>query len=152
MGYDLHITRRELWFQDGDDITIEEFEGCVRADSEFTYPSMMGANYADWKSAKTGAASWICWEDGRIDTKNPNPELIDKMVKFAEQLRAVVQGDDGEKYGPASPEAAGESVTASAAMDSGTVRGDLKWPVWKVVLCGVFGAVLSLSLKFFLSR
>lgn len=32
MGYELHITRRKQWFDDGDDIAKEEFVAYVRSD------------------------------------------------------------------------------------------------------------------------
>ena len=38
------------------------------------------------------------WFQGEIFTKNPDQILIDKMVKIAHNLNAVVQGDDGELY------------------------------------------------------
>lgn len=98
MGYDLHITRRKHWPDRGDDIAREEFESYVRGDVEFKYPSQMGADYAEWVSPKTGYQSWLCWENGQIQTKNPEPEFIDKIAAIAVALNAVAQGDDGEIY------------------------------------------------------
>ena len=80
MGYDIHITRRKLWFDKGDDIARDEFARQVRGDPEFRYPGENGDDNADWRSPKTGYESWLCWSDGQIDTKNPEPEFIDKMV------------------------------------------------------------------------
>lgn len=98
MGYDLHITRRESWLDDGNDITKAEYEALIRTDSEFTYPSGLGDGYAEWTSPKSGYKSWLYWNEGRIQTKNPKPEFIDKMVHFAKLLQANVQGDEGEVY------------------------------------------------------
>ena len=43
MGYDLHITRRKEWIEEGDDITFEEFVRQVQGDVEFRYPGENGA-------------------------------------------------------------------------------------------------------------
>jgi hypothetical protein len=98
MGYDLHVTRRKNWLDSGDDISLEEFTAYVRKDPEFTYPSKMGGHYAEWKSPKTDYESWLCWEAGSIQTKNPEPEFIDKMIAVGKAFGAEVQGDDGEVY------------------------------------------------------
>ena len=95
MGYDIHITRRKLWFDKGDDIARDEFARHVRSDLEFRYPGENGDDYADWRSPKTGYESWLCWSDGQIDTKNPEPEFIDKMVavaaNFSQKFRATTE-------------------------------------------------------------
>jgi len=98
MGYDLHITRRKSWLDLGDDIAKEEFVTLIQKDPEFTYPSQIGDDYAEWKSPNTGYESWLCWSEGRIQTKNPEAEFIDKMVVVAKLLGAKVQGDDEEVY------------------------------------------------------
>ena len=98
MGYDLHITRRENWFDTGSDITREEFLLLINQDPDFTWPGENGENFADWKNPLTGTSEWVCWSDGQIESKNPNPELITKMIELAEALKARVQGDDGEFY------------------------------------------------------
>lgn len=98
MGYDLHITRRKSWTDKGDDISFAEFVQLVRRDTEFRYPGENGEDCADWRSPKSGYESWLCWSDGDIYTKNPDPEFIDKMVAVSRMLNAVVQGDDGEVY------------------------------------------------------
>src|SRR5437773_6087542 len=98
MGYDLHITRRKEWIEEGDDITFEEFVRQVQGDVEFRYPGENGDDYADWHSSKSGYESWLGWSDGQIHTKNPEPEFIDKMIAVARELHAKVQGDDGEVY------------------------------------------------------
>ncbi len=98
MGYDLHITRREDWFDTGHDISHADFLVYLHGDKEFTYPSSLGAHYADWKSPVSGHQSWLCWREGQLETKNPEPEFVDKMVAVAKALEAKVQGDEGEIY------------------------------------------------------
>lgn len=120
MGYDFHITRREYWFDEGEEIALEEFVGYVRDDGEFRYPGVNGDRFADWRSPKSGYESWLSWGNGQIDTKNPAPEFIDKMVAIAQRLRAKVQGDEGEIYLSATEilEEGEESFVASRARAS----------------------------------
>lgn len=98
MGYELHITRRKDWSDQGDDISLEEFVRYMRSDTEFTHPGMGGEAYADWKSPRTGQIAPLWWSDGTVVTKNPDAELVDKMVTVATKLQARLQGDDGEIY------------------------------------------------------
>lgn len=98
MGYELHITRRKQWMDDGDDISKEEFIAYVRSDPEFAYPGEGGDDMADWKSPTGGYTTWLWWFEGRVVTKNPEAEFVDKMVAVAKKLNAKVQGDDGETY------------------------------------------------------
>lgn len=98
MGYDLHITRRQSWTDQDNDISFDEFVDYVSSDPEFTYPSAMGKEFADWKSPRSGYGSWLCWSDGESYTKNPEPEFIDKLVVIARALNAKAQGDDHEVY------------------------------------------------------
>ena len=98
MGYELHITRRKQWFDEGDDITKEEFMTYVRSDPEFAYPGEGGDEFADWKSPAGNYVTWLWWVEGRVITKNPEAEFVDKMVSVAKKLNAKVQGDDGETY------------------------------------------------------
>ena len=98
MGYELHITRRKQWFDDGDDIAKEEFVTYVRSDPEFSYPGAGGDDFADWKDPACGYTTWLQWFGGRIITKNPEAVFVDKMVFVAARLNATAQGDDGETY------------------------------------------------------
>ena len=151
MGYDLHITRRKLWLDDNDDITLDEFISHVRNDPEFRYPGVNGDDYADWRSPKSGYESWLCWSSGQIDTKNPEPEFIDKMVAVARTLRAKVQGDDGEVYLSATeiqkdPTAAGAPVSPPASRPSFFSR----WPFWRKLLAAFLLGCVLLALKLLL--
>jgi hypothetical protein len=149
MGYDLHITRREQWIDEGDDITFEEFVSHVRGDAEFTYPGQLGDDSADWRSPKSAYESWLCWSDGQIYTKNPEPEFINKMVTVARALGAKAQGDDGEVYLSATeiqrddpPAAATPSVTAPPPSPA-----FLRWPLWKQMIAAFLLGCVLLTLK-----
>lgn len=97
MGYDLHITRKDLWCEEGKDITAEEWETFVENDPEFSFDHMNGQYYAIWKR-NCQQEYWFDWFEGNIYTKNPDEILISKMSEIAKFFGANVQGDDGELY------------------------------------------------------
>ena len=102
MGYDFHITRREHWAQGGSDITEAEWLDYVSSDGELTPMPANGPCFAFWESSGKQEKSWLDWHNGQIYTKNPSQLMLEKMVSIASELKAVVQGDDGEIYsGPA---------------------------------------------------
>lgn len=98
MGYDLHITRREYWSDEGNDITAQEWLDYIERDPELSLYSQNGSYFAIWKLEGSQKGYLLDWFQGEIFTKNPDQILIDKMVKIAHNLNAVVQGDDGELY------------------------------------------------------
>lgn len=98
MGYDLHITRRDDWSDEGSDITAEEWLQYVRSDPELKITGTNGPCHAVWSGRSEHSEPWLDWASGQIYTKNPDSPLIDKMISIAEQLGATVQGDDGEIY------------------------------------------------------
>jgi hypothetical protein len=96
MGYDLHITRRAKWTEEGNDIRAEEWLAYVSGDPEFRHTPENGPYFHEWTGSKEG--EWLDWREGQIETKNPSESLIAKMVAVAAALGATVQGDDGERY------------------------------------------------------
>lgn len=98
VGYDLHITRRKEWSAAGNDIPAEEWLAHVKKDPELLLFSENGPYFARWNGPSTLPDPWLDWEMGCIFAKNPDEALIDKMVAIAIELRAQVQGDDGEIY------------------------------------------------------
>jgi hypothetical protein len=99
MGYDLHITRRKNWSDTGNDISPPEWLACVEKDPELTLSPENGLYFVQWSGKSRDPNPWLDWDQGNIFTKNPDEPLIEKMVAIATELRAVVQGDDGEIYG-----------------------------------------------------
>ena len=94
MGYNLYITRRSDWSDDGIQIPFEELTAFVESDPKLTFTT------DDPETAVlTGSETdWLTWNRGNIYTKNPNEHLVDEMVRIAASLNARVQGDDGETY------------------------------------------------------
>ena len=98
MGYDLHITRRENWSEEGSDISAEEWLQYVSASSDLRLDAASGPHFAHWVGAEAPDGTWLDWSDGQVFSKNPAPPLIDRMVAIAAHFGATVQGDDGERY------------------------------------------------------
>lgn len=117
MGYNLYITRSPNWFDENpaNPISLEEWKKYVAND-----PEMRLDNYAStdvpgqgtleiWEEGLAvwtaysedglnGIHSWFRYSNGNIDVKNPDDEIISKMLLIAEALQAKVQGDEGELY------------------------------------------------------
>jgi hypothetical protein len=102
MGYDLHITRKENWFdEDGPLITGAEWRALIERDPELTLDTSMRLKMKDGDyifAAWNGEQGALGHYHGEITAKNPDKPLIIKMVNVAKALGAKVQGDDGETY------------------------------------------------------
>ena len=42
--------------------------------------------------------AWFHYSNGNVDVKNPDRQILGKMLRIADRLGANVQGDDGEPY------------------------------------------------------
>lgn len=116
MGYDVHITRRQNWFdEDGPAISIDEWLKVVASDPEMRmdgHAEAVTSNGSVIRVENEGLAVWVkysghqpdgnmAWFDfrgGRITAKNPDAEILKKMWALAQRLSAKVQGDEGESY------------------------------------------------------
>lgn len=101
MGYDLHITRKDCWAEEEDSrsITLPEWQAYVAGDPE-VIADPENPNEDNYVYIRA-AGNWPLWFNprlGNIYTKNPEQDVIDKMVKIAQTLNARVQGDDQEFY------------------------------------------------------
>jgi len=115
MGYDLHITRKEYWFeeeQNANDITLEEWLVYIHSNSselelvdtngvkisEVEAKSQVPPGFCEWTEHPQDERPWFDFSDGNISTKNPDEPTIIKMISMAREFNAKVQGDDGEVY------------------------------------------------------
>ena len=117
MGYDLHITRKENWFDEDDsnDIKLTEWTEYIKSDNEMRLDNQASATtdngdnvtytnqgLAVWTSySQSGLDDNYAWFDlraGNVTVKNPDDEIKNKMIDIADRLNAKVQGDDGEIY------------------------------------------------------
>ncbi|HLX63821.1 MAG TPA: hypothetical protein VKX17_21295 [Planctomycetota bacterium] len=112
MGYDLHITRKQDWFdKHGPRITEQEWRDYVSSDPEMTITGFAEAKtpkgeviriedplLAEWDGHSKYKPVWFSYYDGVIIVKSPDAECISKMREVAEKLCARIQGDEGEYY------------------------------------------------------
>jgi hypothetical protein len=98
MGYDLHITRRKDWCNEGSDITAEEWLAYVATDSQLRLDSTSKRHSVTMDIKCQYPDPWLEWSEGCIYTKNPDEPILAKMLQIASALGARVQGDDGEFY------------------------------------------------------
>jgi hypothetical protein len=118
MGYDIHITRQENWFDDEESrmISFNEWTEFLATDPEMRRENSAEAvtssgdfirvdsdGLSVWikysGNNQNGNFAWFDYYKGNIVCKNPDYEIINKMLDIAERLNAKVQGDDGELYG-----------------------------------------------------
>jgi hypothetical protein len=116
MGYEVHITRKENWFDDGPEIALEEWLNVVRSDVEMRLDGhaeatvgagavlrMEDPSMSVWvgysKHGQNGNMAWLWHSRGNVMANNPDEEILRKMSLIATRLSAKVQGDEGELYG-----------------------------------------------------
>ncbi len=117
MGYDLHITRRQQWFDsEGPAITIEEWLALIDSDQEMRLDGYAEAALPEGGSLRMedpsmavwvkysghmlgGNMAWLCLSRGNVVAKNPDQEIRGKMWCLAQTLSARLQGDELELYG-----------------------------------------------------
>ncbi len=116
MGYDIHITRKALWFEDdGPAIGFDEWKNLVLSDPEMRldgFAEALTTQGAKVRIESEGMSVWTAYSKhgrggnmacfdlkaGNIDVKNPDKEILTKMHQIALKLDAKVQGDEGEFY------------------------------------------------------
>jgi hypothetical protein len=117
MGYDVHITRKENWFDDGTEISLHELRTFIDTGDEMrldghTEAKLPGGHAlrvdSDGLAVRTayrgstagGNMAWFDFRSGNVVVKNPDVAILRKMCQIAQKLGARVQGDDCEIYGP----------------------------------------------------
>jgi hypothetical protein len=115
MGYDIHITRKQDWFDEEPQILAAEWAAYVASD-----PTMRLDGYAEastpagdtlryeseglsvWtgysRHDPDGNMAWFDFRNGDVVVKNPDSETLKKMWQVAQTLGAKVQGGEGETY------------------------------------------------------
>ncbi|CAB3810056.1 hypothetical protein LMG28614_07190 [Paraburkholderia ultramafica] len=117
MGYDVHITRKENWFDEsGPKIGIDEWKALVQSDPDMRLDGCASAVVGDgsvlridntglavWTahtgSGVSGNAAWFDFRQGNVVVKNPDGENLRKMWQLAQMLDSKVQGDECKVYG-----------------------------------------------------
>ena len=117
MGYNIHITRQEEWYDEVPElcITMEEWVTYVTNDPDMRLDNhafvkttggedfgVISEGLSVWtkysRNGIGGGYAWFSYEEGNIDVKNPDDEILGKMYEIADKLGARLIGDDGEQY------------------------------------------------------
>jgi hypothetical protein len=116
MGYDVHITRKDDWWDpEGPEISLAEWLAVVDADPEMRLDGYAEARLDNGRVLRTeqeGLSVWTAWSqhgqsggmawflhsNGCVIVTNPDEEMLRKMWSIAQALSARVQGDEGEIY------------------------------------------------------
>jgi len=107
MGYDLHIVRTREWSDAyKKPIPKWEIDELIRSDKELSWSK---TDYLDMRDEGSGRVvrywmvewnkgSTFWWYRDQIQHKNPDKREQIKMIQMAVALKAMVVGDDGERY------------------------------------------------------
>jgi len=143
VGYDVHITRRTDWFEQGQpSIALAEWLTFVQADSEMRLDGFAEANLGDGSVLRTedpslavwfahpergnrNGLAWLWLSGGNVQAKNPDVHTLKKMWTIAQALGAKVQGDDGELY-----ESTGQTIPGQSQPDASVPKGKPWWRLW----------------------
>jgi hypothetical protein len=116
MGYNVDIVRRINWddLEEDSQISLEEWLAYVQTDPELELTNgyfierpghkpvfEASPGYCIWKghpSAIADNSAWLTYWYGSVGAKNPDQEIIQKMIAIAPLLRGRVQGEEGEFY------------------------------------------------------
>jgi len=117
MGYELHIVRNEEWWDEeiGGGIPLADWSALVDADDTMRMDGFAEVVLPDGSTLRTeneglavwteyagnevgGNQAWFDFRDNAIVVKNPDQEVLTKMLEIATSLNAKIVGDDGEEY------------------------------------------------------
>ena len=153
MGYEVHITRKETFFdEEGDLISLQEWLDYIENDKEMRLDGyaetetpdgilrIEDGSLAGWKNWSkhdvSDGMAWMSHFEGNISSSNPDTEILTKMHAIASKLNAKVQGDEGEVYDSSGHsnweelKAEGESMRFKD--EEQTIASSKKWwQIWK---------------------
>ncbi|MBI2082692.1 MAG: hypothetical protein HYT76_03900 [Deltaproteobacteria bacterium] len=112
MGFDVHITRKDDWFDKTNNISLQEWVEYLEKDPEMQLidqdkklPAALfkGDGRATWiahpNSSNSDEPVIFKYLSGNITVFKPDQEILKKMFRIAEALKAKVQGNECEIYG-----------------------------------------------------
>jgi len=98
-GYDLHITRKPHWADEvGPKIAISEWHEYLKRDRQLSRDKQNSENDFVVSLPNESFPIWFDPKLGELTTKNPSEAAIKKLIEMSKNLKARVQGDDGETY------------------------------------------------------
>ncbi|MBN2711648.1 MAG: hypothetical protein JXR97_04340 [Planctomycetes bacterium] len=117
MGYELYITKKACWFEDGPVISLQEWQYYVANDPDIRMDNFAEAEntsgeviriecpgiaiWEKWsKNGVDGCYAWMNYNEssGTISVSHPDQEIIGKMWEIAQHFSAIVQGEECEIY------------------------------------------------------
>ena len=114
MGYDVHITRKDEWWdEEGPVIALDEWLAVVEADPDLRLDGFSEVPTPDGSILRAEVPGLTVWTahpeapdlvvwlhhgEGEIQARYPDDLTLAKMADLARQLGANVQGDEGENY------------------------------------------------------
>ncbi|MBF0887255.1 MULTISPECIES: hypothetical protein [Gluconobacter] len=108
MGYNLEITRNPIWSgRPGTPLLLEEWFDVIQKDDELQFavssqPKKYPTQDAEWLNHPTASKkpedTLFYWAGNAISCKYPDEQQMAKMVQISRRLKAVVVGDNGERY------------------------------------------------------
>ena len=112
MGYDVHITRAQNWWEkDAPPISEDEWKAIVASDSDLEITGFAEAQPPNgeviriesphltvWRGHSSQSPVYFTYSRNHISCKNPDDEILRKMLQIAVKLGSKVQGDEGEIY------------------------------------------------------
>jgi len=117
MGYDFYIVRNEEWWDEEikGGISLAEWASLVRADDTMRldgYAEIALPNGSTLRTESEGLAVWTEYDgnedggnqawfdfcDNAIVVKNPDQDVLKKMLEIAKALDARIFGEEGEEY------------------------------------------------------
>ena len=97
-GYNVYITKKEFYLNDGECITKQEWSTYLETDPTITVDIQ---NSEEDFLVSIDEQEFSLWYDRNscdLLTKNPTPEAIGKMIDISKKLKATVQGEESEIY------------------------------------------------------
>ena len=105
MSYELNIIRKQNWddLEEESSITLEEWLDFAKTDNELKSVEKEKPGLFEWtgypEEDPVGLPSFSYYK-GFIYTKNPNIEVIKKMLSIAAALNGRVYAEEGEPFDP----------------------------------------------------
>ncbi|MEP1231191.1 MAG: hypothetical protein ABJG88_10985 [Litorimonas sp.] len=100
MGYDLHIHRKENWFDENSSkpITYEEWQTVAKADKDLEVIGTAGDILSYGSTNSNTDTVGFHWTQNEIQVTFRGNAAIIKAYELAQILGAKLQGDEGEVY------------------------------------------------------
>ncbi|RZG88121.1 hypothetical protein EXE23_00365 [Acinetobacter venetianus] len=97
-GYNVYITKKEFYLNDGECITKQEWNTYLETDPTITVDIQNSEEDFLVSIDEQEFSLWYDHNSCDLLTKNPTPEAIGKMIKISKKLKATVQGEESEIY------------------------------------------------------